>query len=121
MLNSKILKFNFKLKSFHPYYLNNFLVKLRTKLNNSIDITIKHTFLPKKYERFTVLKSPHVDKKARDQYERTTHKRLLTIYVDTSKNKETKESSINSLLSIIQKTAVGLDVSLISTNIVERN
>jgi small subunit ribosomal protein S10 len=121
MLSSKILKFDFKLKSFHPYYLNNFLVRLRKKLNNSIDITIKHTFLPRRYERFTLLKSPHVDKKARDQYERTTHKRLLTIYINMSKNIESNENSLNSLLSIIQKTAVGLDVSLIGTNVVIRS
>ncbi|MHB1805227.1 MAG: 30S ribosomal protein S10, partial [Acidithiobacillus ferrooxidans] len=31
--------------------------------------------LPTKIERFTVLRSPHVDKNARDQFEQRTHKR----------------------------------------------
>lgn len=39
--------------------------------------------LPTHYERFTVNRSPHVDKKARDQFEIRTHKRLLDILEPT--------------------------------------
>ena len=35
--------------------------------------------LPTERERFTVLVSPHVNKDARDQYELTTHKRVMDI------------------------------------------
>ena len=35
--------------------------------------------LPKKCRRFTVLRSPHVNKKARDQFEIITHKRMMDI------------------------------------------
>ncbi len=35
--------------------------------------------LPTKIERFTVLRSPHVDKKSREQFEIRTHKRLIDI------------------------------------------
>ncbi|OGB84225.1 30S ribosomal protein S10 [candidate division TM6 bacterium RIFCSPHIGHO2_12_FULL_32_22] len=35
--------------------------------------------LPNKRRCFTVLKSPHIDKKAREQFDLTTHKRLLEI------------------------------------------
>ena len=35
--------------------------------------------LPTKMEKFTVNKSPHVDKKSRDQFEIRTHNRLLDI------------------------------------------
>jgi len=35
--------------------------------------------LPTRIERYTVLRSPHVDKKARDQFEMRTHKRLIDI------------------------------------------
>ena len=35
--------------------------------------------LPSRMEKFTVNKSPHVDKKSRDQLEIRTHKRLLDI------------------------------------------
>ena len=36
--------------------------------------------LPTKIEKFTVLRSPHVDKKSREQFELRTHKRLLDIH-----------------------------------------
>ena len=35
--------------------------------------------LPTRFERFTVNKSPHIDKKSRDQLEIRTHNRLLDI------------------------------------------
>ncbi|MBS0622153.1 MAG: 30S ribosomal protein S10 [Verrucomicrobia bacterium] len=35
--------------------------------------------LPTRRESFTVLRSPHVDKKSREQYEIRTHKRLIEI------------------------------------------
>ena len=35
--------------------------------------------LPTSLKRFTVLRSPHVDKKSREQFEIRTHKRLLDI------------------------------------------
>ncbi len=41
--------------------------------------------LPTRTERFTVLKSPHVNKKSREQYEIRTHKRLLDIVDPTAK------------------------------------
>ena len=36
--------------------------------------------LPTRIERFTVNRSPHVDKKSREQFEMRTHKRLLDIH-----------------------------------------
>ena len=41
--------------------------------------------LPTDIERYTVLKSPHVDKKSREQFEIRTHKRLLDILEPTGK------------------------------------
>ncbi len=35
--------------------------------------------LPTKIERYTVLRSPHVDKKSREQFEIRTHKRIIDI------------------------------------------
>ena len=35
--------------------------------------------LPTRIERYTVLRSPHVDKKSREQFELKTHKRLIDI------------------------------------------
>jgi small subunit ribosomal protein S10 len=36
--------------------------------------------LPTRIERYTVLRSPHVDKKSREQFELRTHKRLIDIH-----------------------------------------
>jgi small subunit ribosomal protein S10 len=41
--------------------------------------------LPTKREVFTVLRSPHVDKKSREQFQIKTHKRILDIVGPTAK------------------------------------
>ena len=41
--------------------------------------------LPTRIERFTVNRSPHVDKKSMDQFEMRTHKRVLDILDPTVK------------------------------------
>lgn len=73
-----MIKVNLKLKAFHPIYLDRFVALSQNILKQFAISENKLVFLPKKVERFTVLRSPHVDKKARDQFERITHKRLLT-------------------------------------------
>ena len=40
--------------------------------------------LPTSINRYTVLRSPHVDKKSREQFEIRTHKRLIDIFEPTS-------------------------------------
>ena len=44
--------------------------------------------LPTRIERYTVLSGPHVDKKARQQFEIRTHKRLIDIVEATAKTIE---------------------------------
>src|SRR3989338_489909 len=41
--------------------------------------------LPTRHEVFTVLRSPHVDKKSREQFMLKTHKRLIDIINPTAK------------------------------------
>lgn len=41
--------------------------------------------LPTRCEKYTVLRSPHVDKKSREQFEIRTHKRLVDILNPTGK------------------------------------
>ncbi|WP_456243245.1 30S ribosomal protein S10 [Thermithiobacillus tepidarius] len=59
--------------------------------------------LPTKIERFTVLRSPHVDKKSRDQFEIRTHKRLLDILEPTDK-------TVDALIKL--DLAAGVDVEI---------
>jgi len=39
--------------------------------------------LPTRRQLFTVLRSPHIDKKSREQFEMKTHKRLIDIFEPT--------------------------------------
>jgi small subunit ribosomal protein S10 len=44
--------------------------------------------LPTRIERYTVLRSPHIDRKSREQFEIWTHKRLIEILQPTGKTIE---------------------------------
>ena len=83
MKNKESIKIT--LESFDHFVLN--------KAMNEIIVTVRRTGagikgpipLPTHKRIFTVLRSPHVNKKARDQYQACTYKRLLDIYSSTSK------------------------------------
>jgi small subunit ribosomal protein S10 len=59
--------------------------------------------LPTRMERFTVLRSPHVDKKSREQFEIRTHKRLLDIVDPTPQ-------TVDALMKL--DLAAGVDVEI---------
>src|SRR5947209_20086359 len=44
--------------------------------------------LPTRIERYTVLRSPHIDRKSREQFEIRTHKRLIDILQPTARTIE---------------------------------
>jgi len=73
-----------KVKSYHPAYLNKFCLSVITQLSALFEVDTHVVYLPQKKEHFTVLRSPHVDKKARDQFERTTYKRLIVIKTNSN-------------------------------------
>ncbi|MDB2614165.1 30S ribosomal protein S10 [Chlamydiales bacterium] len=59
--------------------------------------------LPTRREIFTVLRSPHVDRKSREQFEMRTHKRLLDILNPTGK-------TIDALKSITLPAGVDIKI-----------
>ena len=59
--------------------------------------------LPTKFERYTVHRSPHVDKKSREQFEIRTHKRLLDIVDPTPQ-------TVDALMKL--DLAAGVDVEI---------
>lgn len=63
--------------------------------------------LPTRIERYTVLSSPHVDKKARQQFEIRTHKRLIDIERATARTIE----ALNKL-----SLPAGVDVKIKTTS-----
>ena len=44
--------------------------------------------MPTRIERYTVLRSPHIDKKSREQFEMRTHKRVIDIFEPTARTVE---------------------------------
>jgi small subunit ribosomal protein S10 len=59
--------------------------------------------LPTKIEKFTVLRSPHINKKSREQFEIRTHKRLLDIIDPTPQ-------TVDALMKL--DLAAGVDVEI---------
>jgi len=48
--------------------------------------------MPTRIERYTVLRSPHIDKKSREQFEMRTHKRVIDIFEPTARTVEALNS-----------------------------
>ncbi len=59
--------------------------------------------LPTRISRYTVLRSPHVDKKSREQFEIRTHKRLIDILEPT-------QQTVDALMKL--ELAAGIDVEI---------
>ena len=59
--------------------------------------------LPTRINRFTVLRSPHVDKKSREQFEIRTHKRLIDIVEPT-------QATVDALMKL--DLSAGVDVEI---------
>ena len=51
--------------------------------------------LPTRVERYTVLRSPHIDRKSREQFEIRTHKRLIDILRPNQKTIEALNKGLN--------------------------
>jgi small subunit ribosomal protein S10 len=59
--------------------------------------------LPTRIHKITVLRSPHVDKKSREQFEIRTHKRLIDIY-------DPSPQTVDELMKL--ELAAGVDVEI---------
>ena len=61
--------------------------------------------LPTNMRRFTVLRSPHIDKKSREQFEMRTHKRLLDIIDPTPQ-------TVDALMKLDLSAGVEVDIKI---------
>ena len=61
--------------------------------------------LPTRINKYTVLRSPHVDKKSREQFEMRTHKRLLDILEPTPQ-------TIEALMKLDLSAGVDVEIKL---------
>ncbi len=61
--------------------------------------------LPTRISRYTVLRSPHIDKKSREQFEMRTHKRLVDILEPT-------QQTIDALMKLELSAGVDVEIKL---------
>jgi small subunit ribosomal protein S10 len=61
--------------------------------------------LPTRISRYTVLRSPHVDKKSREQFEMRVHKRLLDILEPTPE-------TVDALMKLNLSAGVDVEIKL---------
>ena len=76
-------KIRIRLKAYDHYSLDKSTKEIaRTVIRTGAKI-VGPVPLPTKRTVYTVLRSPHVDKKSREQFETRVHKRLIDIYDST--------------------------------------
>jgi len=87
--------------------------KLLDQSANEIVMTVKKTGarvagpipLPTRIRKYTVLRSPHIDKKSREQFEIRVHKRLVDILEPT-------QQTVDSLMKLDLSAGVHVEISL---------
>jgi len=82
---AKSQKIRLRLKSFDHKLLDVSMAEIVETVKKTGAVVVGPVPLPTRRELYTVLRSPHVDKKSREQFELKTHKRLLDIVDSTSK------------------------------------
>ena len=78
-------KIRIKLRSYDHNLVDKSTEKIVKTVRSSGAVVTGPIPLPTEKEVFTVLKSPHVNKKSREQFQLRTHKRLIDIYTPTQK------------------------------------
>ncbi len=78
-------KIRIKLKSFDHNLVDRSAEKIVKTVKTTGAVVSGPIPLPTNKRYYTVLKSPHVNKKAREQFELSAYKRLLDIYSSSSK------------------------------------
>ena len=98
-----VQKIRIRLKAYDHYALDKSTKEIaRTVLRTGAKI-VGPVPLPTKRTVYTVLRSPHVDKKSREQFEIRTHKRLLDILEPT-------QQTIDALMKL--ELPAGVDVEI---------
>ena len=98
-------KIRIKLKSYDHSLVDKSSEKIVKAVKATGAVVVGPLPLPTKKEKFTVLKSPHVNKKARDQYQLCTYKRLVDIYSNSSK-------TVDALMKIELPSGVDVEIKV---------
>jgi len=96
-------KIRIRLKAYDPRLLDQSTWEIVQTAKRTGAIVAGPIPLPTDISRYTVLRSPHVDKKSREQFEIRTHKRLIDILEPT-------EATVNALMRL--DLPAGVDVEI---------
>ena len=78
-------KIRIKLKSFDHNLIDQSVSRITQTLKQTGALVVGPVPLPTRRSVYTVNRSPHVDKKSREQFELKTHKRLIVIFNSSQK------------------------------------
>ncbi|MFH1379183.1 MAG: 30S ribosomal protein S10 [bacterium] len=98
-------KIRIRLRSYDHKMLDDSLVKIIDTAKRTGARISGPVLLPTQIKKYTVLRSPHTDKKARDQFEMRIHKRLVDIYEPTPK-------TIEELMKLDLPAGVDIEIKL---------
>ena len=96
-------KIRLTLKSYDHQLLDNAVKQIVLTVKRTGSNVLGPVPLPNRRKCFTVLRSPHVDKKSREQFELTTHKRILDIVSPS-------EQTMDALMKL--NISAGVDVEI---------
>jgi small subunit ribosomal protein S10 len=96
-------KIRIKLKSYDHNLIDKSTEKIIKTVKSTGAIVSGPIPLPTKRTLYTVLRSPHVDKKSREQFEMRAHKRLIDIFNSSNK-------TVDSLMKL--ELPAGVDVEI---------
>lgn len=96
------VSFAFRVRHGSPAYILEACIKFEEQANK-LNLYLKSLVpLPTKIKRWTFLRSPHVDKHSKEQFELRTHKRLITIETNSVKEEAQIEKLQQNLIGMVQ-------------------
>ena len=84
-MSSKNQKVRIRLQAYEHRILDQSVAEILNTVKRTGSRVVGPVPLPTRIERFTVNRSPHVDKKSMEQFEIRTHKRVLDIVDPTNR------------------------------------
>tara|TARA_Y100000031_G_C7889422_1_gene234458 strand:+ start:203 stop:511 length:309 start_codon:yes stop_codon:yes gene_type:complete len=98
-------KIRIKLKSFDHRMLDQSAQQIVTAVERTGAVVVGPIPLPTRIQKFSVVRSPFIDKDSQEQFEIRTHKRLIDIVETTSK-------TVDALTSLNLPSGVDIDIKL---------
>jgi len=98
-------KIRIRLKAYDHYLLDRSVKEIVETVRRTGATISGPVLLPTMINRWTVLRSPHVDKTSREQFEMRTHKRLIDIVDPTP-------ATVDSLMKLDLPAGVDVEIKL---------